>query len=144
MARYSTTLAIAAPPERTFAYVSDFRHATWDPRVTSAERTGGDGPIGLGSTFVLRSPGPLGTTIVFPYRIVRFEPPRRVTLAGQGWWARWEDDLTITPSGDGSSLRYDARLSLRGVLKLGDPIMQILFKRIGDDATRGIPAAVIR
>jgi carbon monoxide dehydrogenase subunit G len=126
-----------------FAYVSDFRHATWDPRVSEARRTDGTGPVGVGSAFELVSPLPVGS-ITFPYRIIRFEPPRRVTLEGQTWFARYIDDITFETDGMGTRLNYDAKFDLKGVLRLGGPLMQIMFRRVGDDATRGIVNAVVR
>jgi hypothetical protein len=143
MATYQTTLAIPVPIDRAFAYVSDFRHATWDPRVSVARRTDGDGPIGPGSTFELVSPLPVGQ-IVFPYRIIRFEPPTRVMLQGETWFARYVDDITFAPDAVGTSLHYNAQFDLKGLMKLGGPLMQILFRRVGDDATRGIADAVVR
>ncbi len=145
MARYQTTLSIPVPIDATFAYVSDFRHATWDPAVKTATRTDGDGPIGVGSTFVLVSPLPIGS-IHFHYRVEVYDPPRHIRLSGKTWFARYTDDITFTASsgtsGAGTSLHYDARFSLRGPLVLGEPIMQLIFRRVGAAATRGIPAAV--
>lgn len=141
MARYQTTISIPVPIDQTFAYVSDFSHATWDPAVSSARRTDGTGPIGVGSTFVLISPLPVGS-IHFHYRIDLFQPPNRVRFTGKTWFARYTDDLTFTAAGTGTSLHYDARFSLRGPLILGEPIMQLLFQRVGKNATRGIPDAV--
>ena len=40
MARYEKTMEIRVPIARTFAYVSDFRHAAqWDPRTYSTVKT---------------------------------------------------------------------------------------------------------
>ncbi|HUQ01320.1 MAG TPA: SRPBCC family protein [Kofleriaceae bacterium] len=145
MARYQTTLSIPVPIDAAFAYVSDFRHATWDPAVKSATRTDGNGPLGVGSTFVLVSPLPIGS-IHFHYRIEVYDPPNHVRLSGKTWFARYTDDLTLTSAGPGggsaTSLTYNARFSLRGPLVLGEPIMQLIFNRVGAAATRGIPAAV--
>jgi carbon monoxide dehydrogenase subunit G len=142
MARYQTTLSIPVPIDATFAYVSDFSHATWDPAVSSARRTDGTGPIGVGSTFVLVSPLPIGS-IHFHYRVEVYDPPHHVRFTGKTWFARYTDDITFTASGAAAtSLHYDARFSLRGPLMLGEPIMQRIFQRVGDAATRGIPAAV--
>ena len=144
MPRYLTDVVVPAPLEVTFEYVSDFRHApTWDPRATDATRTDGGGPIGLGASFAIGSPGPFGR-LVFPYRIVHWAPPTRVTFQGATTFARYQDDLTFTADGVQTRLRYDARFDLRGLFVLGTPIMRLLFRRIGDDATRGIPGAVAR
>ncbi len=143
MARYQTTLFIPVPIEETFAYCSDFSHATWDPAVKTATRTDGSGPIGVGSTFLLVSPMLIGS-IDFHYTIEIYERPHHVRLTGKTWFARYTDDLRFASVPGGTSLRYKAQFSLRGPLILGEPIMQILFKRIGDSATRGIPDAVVQ
>lgn len=143
MARYQTTLTIPVPIDATFAFVSDFSHATWDPAVSSARPTDGGGPIGVGSTFLLVSPLPIGS-IHFHYRIDLFEPPHHVRFIGKTWFARYTDDITFTAAGDATSLHYDARFSLRGPLMLGEPLMQLIFRRVGAAATRGIPDAVVR
>jgi carbon monoxide dehydrogenase subunit G len=142
MATYQTSLSIPAPLDVTFAYVSDFTHATWDPRVSAARRLD-SGPIRVGSGFVLESPFVIGT-IRFPYQIIHLDAPRRLTLEGATWFAHYVDDLTFEPEGAGTRLHYHARFDLKGVLGLGGPLMQLLFRKIGDDATRGIADAVVR
>jgi len=146
MARYETSLSIPVPLALTFDYVSNFEHAgTWDPRVSAARRTDGDGPIGVGSRFELDSPGPLWTTIVFPYEIVQFERATHVVFEGQTSTASYRDDLRFEALSETSTkLTYTAKFNLRGVLKIGSPIMAAFFQRIGDDATQGIPDAVVK
>ena len=146
MARYLTTVTVPVAIDTTFAYVSDFSHAgSWDPRVSAARRLDDGGPVGLGSRFELDSPGPLGGTIAFPYRVVRFDAPHHVAFEGQVDFASYRDALTFEADGDAATrLTYDARFELRGLLRLGSPIMSLFFQRIGDDATNGIPDAVAR
>ncbi len=143
--RYTNTITIPVPLATTFEYVSNFAHAgSWDPRVSAARRTDGSGPIGVGSTFLLQSPGLFGMTIDFPYEIIHYTSPSRVTFEGRTWAASYRDDLRFEASDDTSTqLTYDARFELRGLLKLGRPLMAVFFKRIGDDATRGIADAVV-
>lgn len=144
MPTYRKTILVARPVEPTFDFVSDFAHTgQWDRRVVSVRRTAGSGPIGVGTSFILVSKAPIGTTDL-PYRIVTYEPHRRVVYEGQTWYARYRDDITFAPDGNGTALTYHAKFDLRGILRLGNPIMSILFKRIGDDAVGGIAAAVER
>jgi hypothetical protein len=144
MPTYRKTVHISVAVAPTFAFVSDFSNSgTWDPRVVSARRTDGDGPLGVGSSFVLVSKAPIGTTDL-PYKIVTYEPDRRVVFEGQTWYARYRDDISFAADGNGTALTYNARFDLRGLLCLGNPIMSVLFRRIGDDAVGGIAAAVER
>ena len=41
-------------------------------------------------------------------------------------------------AGDGSRVRYDALLAFRGPRRLLEPLMQLLFSRIGDRAAAGM------
>lgn len=53
MATNETILIISRSVEETFAFVSDFRNAAlWDPRTYAVEKTT-DGPIGVGTRFML-------------------------------------------------------------------------------------------
>ena len=40
-------------------------------------------------------------------------------------------------------LVYDAELTLTGLFAIGEPAFQLLFEKIGRDATDPIPAAVV-
>ncbi len=72
VATFETTLSIPCPLVETFAFVSDFRNAVrWDPRTYAAEKTT-DGPIGVGTRFVL-SGGLLPEA-----RLERLHVPRRL------------------------------------------------------------------
>lgn len=158
MATYETVLSIPRPVEETFAFVSDFRHAVlWDPRTYATEKTT-DGPIGVGTRFVLFGGGVredvlqrLRIPVSFvgsplPYDVVEFDPPHRFVLEGETSRYRYDDVLDFTADGDGGTrLRYAATLELRGALAgAGERLLQRLFQRIGDQATEGLPAAVVR
>ncbi|MBA3459602.1 MAG: SRPBCC family protein [Deltaproteobacteria bacterium] len=152
MAKYLTTLLVKRPIEETFAFVSNFHNAaTWDPRTYSAEKYT-PGPVGLGTIFILRGGMlPKGTLPSFtdrfvaqplPYEIKVFTPPRRFVLVGQTPQFDYRDDLDFTAEGDHTRLQYAATLSFRGIFRLGEPVLRLLFQRIGDDATRHLARAV--
>jgi hypothetical protein len=141
MARYVTTIRSKLPPEAAFAYMSDFSNARiWDPSVSEAHQDG-TGPIGLGSTFhvVARF---AGREVPLSYEIVAFEPPARVVLeARRGFVSR--DTITVERAvGDGSAVHYDALLTFSGIGRLFDPLMQLVFNRVGAKAAAGIAAAL--
>jgi hypothetical protein len=154
MAIFETELNIAAPLAETFAYVSDFSNApSWDPRTYAAEKTT-DGPIGIGTRFILtggmlpkgfltrlRIPVSLAG-MPLPYDVVHYDAPRTFTLRGESAILRWEDILEFSSDGENTRLRYFARLELKGLLVMGEPFLRLLFRRIGVDATSDIPAVV--
>ena len=122
MPRHHATFPVPNPVDDAFAFVQDFRNAArWDPQVTVAEKVT-PGPIEVGSRFVLRSRF-LGMTIQLPYTMVELETNRRLVLAGKNWLFTYRDEITFASEGEGSRLTYDATLSLRGLLAIGNPIL---------------------
>jgi dehydrogenase/reductase SDR family protein 12 len=154
MATYETTFLVDCPAEETFAFVSNFENAvSWDPRTFRARKLT-DGPVRLGTRFVLtggmlrkdalpaRVPAALAGAMPLRYDVVAFDPPHELVLAGENLLVRYADRIEFTPCGARTRIRYAARLDLRGPLSLADGILQRLFRRIGDDATRDLPSAV--
>lgn len=157
MPTYETTLLVPRPLEETFAFVSDFRNAArWDPRTFSTEKVT-EGPIGLGTRFLLSGglvpqylvPGRLAflleplLAMPLPYDVVAFDPPREFVLQGETAAFRYDDRITFAAEGASTRLTYLARLEFRGVLTPFNPILQLAFKRIGDDATRDLAVTVV-
>jgi hypothetical protein len=157
MAKYRTTFYVPRPVEATFAFISDFRNAgKWDPRTYAVEKIT-PGPVGTGTKFVLTGgmlpktgllaslvPRPLLRGMPLEYEVVTYEPSRTLVLEGQTPLLTYEDRIDFVPEGTGTSVTYSARLDLRGIFGAGDLLLRILFKRIGDDATRDIPAIIAR
>jgi hypothetical protein len=51
------------------------------------------------------------------------------------------DTITIRDDGHGgASVTYDAKIDLKGVRKLVDPLLELAFKRLGDRARDGLRA----
>ena len=155
MATYETTLSIPRPPVETFAFVSDFRNAVrWDPRTYAAEKTT-DGPIGVGTRFVL-SGGLLPEArlerlhlprrlfaMSLPYDVTAFDPPHGFVLVGETRTLRYRDELTFQADGEHTCLRYMAALEAKVLTRLWEPLLERMFARIGHGATRGLPSAVL-
>ncbi len=155
VAHYETLLTVPRTVEETFAFVSDFSNAAkWDPRTYAAEKTT-PGPIGVGTRFTLtgglmrqswveRLRIPLGLAgMALAYDVVEFDPPYGFVLAGESRVMRWRDHLEFAPDGETTRLRYGAELEFKGVLQIGEPLLKMLFRRIGDDATRDLAATVV-
>jgi hypothetical protein len=141
MAWYATTVESLLPPGEAFAYIADFSNANiWDPSVSEARRVG-DGPLGTGSSFDLVARFG-GRDVPLCYRIVEYEPPRRVVLEARrpGFVSR--DTITVTPAAGGSQIRYDAHLEFSGIRRLLDPVMQRIFDRVGAAARAGLQVAL--
>jgi hypothetical protein len=138
MAHSFNRLHTRRSPAAAFDFISDFRHASlWDPRTESVRKLT-EGPIARGTKFRLRARllGPLGMD--FPYEIVEYERPRVLVFAGSTEYFDYRERVTFAPDGTGSTIEWDAAMDLRSLLALGNPILSLLYQRIGDDATSGI------
>ena len=154
MATFHTSLWIPRAPADVFAFVSDFRNAPrWDPRTYSAAMVT-DAPIRLGTRFELQGglltksvhnelPAFLRGNETLPYDIVEFDPPRVVAFSGETRTTRYHDRIQLSDEDGGTRLTYDAELTLTGPLGITDPVFQVLFEKIGRDATDPIPAVVV-
>jgi hypothetical protein len=152
---FETSIEIARPLAATFAFVTDFRNAArWDPRTYDARKLT-DGPIGLGTKFMLRGgliskatldrfdvPDALRLATELTYEVVAFTPDAELIVRGETETLRYQDHLSFSADGDRTRLRYQATMELKGVLAIGDVLLHPLFEAIGRDATAGIPGAV--
>lgn len=137
MAHYQATVDTPRPPAQAFAYLSDFRTAAeWDPGTVQSERLG-EGPIGEGTEFRLVAAF-LGRKTTLTYRIVEYQPPHAVTFRGENSTVVSLDRITFEPSDGGTRILYDADLTLKGPLKLADPLLALAFNRVGDHALAGL------
>jgi hypothetical protein len=140
MAHYYRALEVTATQEQAFDYIADFTHAVWDPATLACAKVT-DGLIDVGTTFVLKAKSPIGS-IDMPYTITEYEPHRRLVLEGESRMMRWVDVITCESTKGGTLVGYDASLTLRGILNLGDLFLRPMFKRFGDDATDGLIEAL--
>ena len=137
MARYRASVDTSRAPADVFEYLSDFSNALeWDPGVVEAARAG-DGPVGEGSEFTLVAVF-LGRRNTLTYRVVEYDPPSAVTFRGENSSVISLDRITFEPLGPGTRVTYDAELSLKGPMRLADPLLGLAFKRVGDQALGGL------
>jgi carbon monoxide dehydrogenase subunit G len=136
MAHVVRTVTTAWSPEQAFAYMSDFTHAPeWDPGVVEARRADA-GAIGPRSSFDL-------TIRVgkrrFPlrYEVTDFAPGR-VTFSARTAAIKSVDTVTVARRDEATEVTYDARLNLRGILRLADPLLALGFRSVADRAICGL------
>ncbi len=137
MAHYRGTIDSKRSVEATFDYMADFRSvAAWDPTAVEAEMLG-DAP-GIGTRFrvVVRI---AGRENEFIYTTLEYERPRRFVLRAESSTVVSQDTVTVEAApGAGAKLIYDADLRPKGLIKLADPVLGLMFKRLGDNAAAGL------
>jgi len=137
MAHYNASLETLLPPAEAFAYLSDFSTTEeWDPGVVEAERHG-DGPVAMGTEFRVVAEF-LGRKSTLVYEVVEFEPGEAVTVRGENATVVSLDRITFERVGAGTRVNYDAELTLKGPLRLADPLLGLAFRRVGDRALDGL------
>ncbi len=114
--------------------------AQWDPGVETAEQVEGEGP-GPDSAFdvAVRT---AGRRIMLRYHVTEFEAPSRLVARAESSTLVSLDTITVEGNERGSIVTYDAELTLKGPLRLFDPLLGLAFNRIGDKAAEGLVTAL--
>jgi len=137
--RFAREIEVPTVPAETFAYLSDFTNtAEWDPGIAEARRLTPE-PTAVGSRFeviaVFR-----GNRQRFEYVVTELEEGNRIALHGEGEKAMSDDVMTVSASGTGTRIVYEADIRLRGPLRVVEPFMRPMFTRMGNDALDGLAA----
>ena len=137
MARYRTMINSNLAADAAFSYMADFANASeWDPSVDVARRVD-TGPVGQGSTFELEVMF-AKRRVALTYEITTFDEPRKVVLSAHNSLFRSVDTITVSPAPGGSLVEYDAWLDGSGAFKLFNPVLAMVFRRVGDHARDGL------
>ena len=142
MARYVATVESPRPQADDFAYLSDFSTTQeWDPGVAEAARLD-DGPVAVGSRFNVVAEF-MGRKTPLVYVVVAYDAPHSITLRGDNATVISLDTIAFEPTAAGGTrVSYDADLKLKGPLAIGDPLLKLVFNRIGDRAVAGLRDAL--
>jgi hypothetical protein len=139
MARYTTSIRCSLSAGDAFARVADLANlADWDPGVTTSTQVVGDGPGPDAEYDVTLSTG----SMTLRYVTTAFTGPRSVTYEAKASWFTSIDVISVEPTDSGSIVTYDATLRLPILLRLGDSILGLVFRRVGDAAAGGLRAAL--
>ncbi|WP_141013354.1 SRPBCC family protein [Nocardioides sambongensis] len=142
MTTVTRTFTVRPDPAAVLAYLEDFSHAEeWDPGTVSCTRED-SGPIRVGSRFhnVSRIAG-ISTELT--YTLERRDETT-VEFQGSNDSATTSDTITVVPApdGTGSEITYTAVISMKGVAKLADPAMKLVFEKIGNDTVESMTRAL--
>jgi hypothetical protein len=122
--------------EHAFDYLADLEHfAEWDPGTVKSERVSTEPTAKPAYDVTVKT---FGREIVVRYVVEEADPPRRLHLVAETTTLRLVDDITVAPDGTGCIVTYDATLTLRGPLRLLDPLFAPGFKRTVDRGAAGL------
>ena len=137
MARYRDTIASPRSAEDVFDYMAMFSNVSqWDPTAAEAHPIDGNAP-GQGARFHVLVHW-LGRDIPLEYTTTVYERPKRLVLRAENATTISEDTITVEPTGAGCEMTYEARLTIKGAIRIIDPLFGLLFKRLGDNAASGL------
>lgn len=141
MARYTVSVRTPRSQEDAFDYLADLRNfAEWDPGVVAASQVDGDGG-GPGSSFRVEVKA-VGGPMALTYVTERYERPEVVVAVASNSRLTSHDTITVRAEDEGSIVTYDAVLTLNGWLRFADPLLGLVFGRIGDRAAGGLIEAL--
>ncbi len=137
MARYTGTILTSKPAEEVYDYMADFRSVEqWDETVTEAKLIGNQQP-GKGARYSVTFKF-AGRENTFEYETLEADRPHRVLLKADSGNVVSLDTITVREIAEGTELVYDAKLEPKGLAKIADPALGLLFKRLGDNAAKGL------
>ena len=143
MPLYTTRVHSRWPAARTFAFMADLRNfEQWDPGVRSARLLAGGEP-GVGAAYEV-TVGGVFRDIVLRYETIAYDAPRRVVVRADNSVLTSRDEITVEVSQTGSEVIYAAGLDLRGPLRVLNPLLGLVFKRIVNRAADGLRVALAR
>ena len=141
MANYNATVTSPKSPEEAFDYLADFTNATeWDPNTNVSELVSGQaGEVGSRYRVVTEFGG---REMELTYETVEVDRPRRVVLSSGNGSTDIRDTMTFEPNGPGTDVTYDANVAPKGIWKLADPVLTLIFQRVGSRAADGLREAL--
>jgi carbon monoxide dehydrogenase subunit G len=128
--RVERTFAVSRSPDVVVEYLRDFTHAEeWDPGTKSCVQVT-PGPVAVGTRW--RNVSELrGRETELSYELTRSEGDH-LTFVGRNKTATSTDDITVRPSGTGSTVTYRAEIVFHGLAKIAQPLLSREFERLAD------------
>lgn len=136
------TVTVDAPVADAFAFVADFGNLpAWDPGIAEARREGAE-PVGPGTRYHVEAAF-MGRRVPMTYVVERWEVNERVVLRGSAATMDAVDDIRFEPVDGRCRIHYRADFTLRGVLRLSQPLWRPILERVGDRAMEGLTSTSI-
>jgi hypothetical protein len=135
-------VTVDKPVGRVSEYLSDFTSTTeWDPATVRTVRVSGDGGVGTRYENTTRF---AGRETRLTYVVEELVPGRAVAHRGDNAGVVAHDTMTFTGDESRTEVSYVAEFELKGLLRFAEPLLRLPFKRLGDDAEKGMREALSR
>lgn len=142
MTTIERTVTVDRPLAKVFDYLSDFTNTEeWDPGTVRTVRTDGDG--GVGTTYRNTSKF-AGRETEVVYVVEKVVPQEVFALRGENKTLVAHDTMTFRETPAGTEVTYVAKFDFKGLVKYVAPLMAPAFKKLGDDAEKGMREALER
>jgi uncharacterized protein YndB with AHSA1/START domain len=140
------SVVTTAPLDKVFTYLSDFENTTeWDPGTVDTRRVLGDGGVGTKYHNVSQF---MGRKTELEYTVRALDQDRRFVLVGENKTVQATDTMTFEQTQTGTRVTYNADFAFKGVLgKVApalSPVLGAAFKKLGDEAEKGLQQALDR
>ena len=132
MTTVSRTFTVTPSPDVVLDYLKDFSNAEdWDPGTESCTRND-TGPVRVGSTWHNVSKI-AGQKTELTYELIELTD-RRIVFVGENDTATSTDTITLVPvERGGTEITYEAVIEMSGAAKLTEPLVKVVFEKIGND-----------
>lgn len=116
MARFTSSIEIARPPEEVFTYLSDLsRHGEWQGQIQEVQVLT-EPPTRVGSRAKDHRKPPFGPAVWATYEITAYDPPQTASFRGLDGPMRADGTVTVTPAEGGSKVTLDIDLVGHGLV----------------------------
>lgn len=132
MTTVSRTFTVSPPPDVVLDYLKDFSNAEdWDPGTESCTRND-TGPVRVGSTWHNVSKI-AGQKTELTYELIELTD-RRIVFVGENDTATSTDTISVVAvERGGTEVTYEAVIEMNGAAKLTEPLVKVVFEKIGND-----------
>lgn len=142
MTSIERTVTVDRPLATVFDYLSDFTNTNeWDPGTVRTTRVSGDGSVGTEYHNVSKF---AGRRTELTYVVERLEENRLFSLRGENKTVVAHDTMHFRDTGSGTEVTYRAEFEFKGLVKYVAPLLAPAFKKLGDDAQKGLRKALER
>ena len=137
MTRLSETASTSLSPAEAFAAVGDFENIDqWDPGVTSSvKRTPGE--VGVGTVYDLELTY-RDRALQMSYTVTELIDGERIVLEGTGGVVHAIDVISFEPNDGGTLVTYQADLTLTGIARIFQPLLNGRLAAVGEAAGHGL------